>query len=75
VHGRAFDETMTVMELPLRYRLRLKSTNMQERLNEEIRRPERAHRINRSRNRGSRSHAEVDGLPTTGHFVESASFP
>jgi transposase-like protein len=41
----AFDDTMAVMELPLRYRRRLKSTNMQERLNEEIRRRERVIRI------------------------------
>ena len=41
----AFDDAMAVMELPLKYRRRLKSTNMQERLNEEIRRRERVIRI------------------------------
>jgi transposase-like protein len=41
----AFEDAMAVMELPLKYRRRLKSTNMQERLNEEIRRRERVIRI------------------------------
>lgn len=36
---------MTVLELPEKYRKRLRSTNMQERLNEEIRRRERVIRI------------------------------
>jgi transposase-like protein len=36
---------MAVMALPEKYRRRLKSTNMQERLNEEVRRRERVIRI------------------------------
>ncbi|NCO19980.1 MAG: IS256 family transposase [Gammaproteobacteria bacterium] len=40
-----FEDAMTVMELPEKYRKRLRSTNMQERLNEEIRRRERVIRI------------------------------
>lgn len=41
----AFDDAMAVLALPGKYRRRLKSTNMQERLNEEIRRRERVVRI------------------------------
>ncbi|MHB8144627.1 MAG: IS256 family transposase, partial [Vulcanimicrobiaceae bacterium] len=41
----AFDDATSVMCLPERYRKRLRSTNMQERLNEEIRRRERVVRI------------------------------
>lgn len=41
----AFDDAMAVMALPEKYRRRLRSTNMQERLNEEIRRRERVIRI------------------------------
>ncbi len=40
-----FEDAMAVMGLPERYRKRLSSTNMQERLNEEIRRRERVIRI------------------------------
>lgn len=40
-----FEDAMAVMALPEKYRRRLKSTNMQERLNEEIRRRERVIRI------------------------------
>lgn len=40
-----FDDAMAVMALPEKYRRRLKTTNMQERLNEEIRRRERVIRI------------------------------
>ena len=41
----AFDDAMSVMALPVRYRKRLRSTNMQERLNQEVRRRERVSRI------------------------------
>jgi len=41
----AFDDAIAVMALPEKYRKRLRSTNMQERLNEEIRRRERVVRI------------------------------
>jgi transposase-like protein len=41
----AFDDALSVLVLPEKYRRRLKSTNMQERLNEEIRRRERVIRI------------------------------
>ncbi|MDQ2681076.1 MAG: IS256 family transposase [Candidatus Eremiobacteraeota bacterium] len=41
----AFDDAMAVMCLPEKYRKRLRSTNMQERLNEEIRRRERVVRV------------------------------
>lgn len=41
----AFDDAMAVMSLPEKYRKRLRTTNMQERLNEEIRRRERVIRI------------------------------
>lgn len=41
----AFDDAMAVMELPEKYRKRLRTTNMQERLNEEVRRRERVIRI------------------------------
>ena len=41
----AFDDAMAVMALPLKYRKRLRSTNMQERLNQEVRRRERVIRI------------------------------
>ncbi len=41
----AFDDAMAVMCLPEKYRKRLRSTNMQERLNEEIRRRERVIRV------------------------------
>jgi transposase-like protein len=40
-----FEEAMAVMALPEKYRKRLRTTNMQERLNEEIRRRERVIRI------------------------------
>ena len=40
-----FNDAMAVMALPEKYRKRLRSTNMQERLNEEIRRRERVIRI------------------------------
>jgi transposase-like protein len=40
-----FEDAMAVMPLPDKYRGRLRSTNMQERLNEEIRRRERVIRI------------------------------
>ena len=40
-----FDDAMAVMVLPEKYRKRLRTTNMQERLNEEIRRRERIIRI------------------------------
>ena len=41
----AFDDALAVLALPEKYRRRLKSTNMQERLNEEIRRREKVIRI------------------------------
>ncbi len=41
----AFDDAVAVMGLPEKYRKRLRSTNMQERLNEEIRRRERVVRV------------------------------
>ena len=41
----AFDDAMAVMALPVKYRKRLRTTNMQERLNEEVRRRERVIRI------------------------------
>lgn len=41
----AFEDAMAVMALPEKYRCRLKSTNMVERLNEEVRRRERVIRI------------------------------
>ncbi len=41
----AFDDALSVLALPDKYRRRLKSTNMQERLNEEIRRREKVIRI------------------------------
>ena len=40
-----FEDTMAVMALPDKYRRRTRTTNMQERLNEEIRRRERVIRI------------------------------
>jgi putative transposase len=40
-----FEDAMAVMALPAKYRKRLRTTNMQERLNEEIRRRERVIRI------------------------------
>lgn len=40
-----FDDAMAVMSLPDKYRRRLRTTNMQERLNEEVRRRERVIRI------------------------------
>lgn len=42
-HG--LDDALAVMALPSKYRRRLKSTNMQERLNQEVRRRERVIRI------------------------------
>ena len=39
----AFDDATAMMHLPEKYRKRLRSTNMQERLNEEIRRRERVY--------------------------------
>jgi putative transposase len=42
---RGFDDAMAVMDLPRPYRKRLRTTNGQERLNEEIRRRERVIRI------------------------------
>ena len=41
----AFDDALAVMALPEKYRRRLRSTNLQERLNQEIRRRERVIRI------------------------------
>lgn len=41
----AFDDAMAIMTLPDKYRKRLRTTNMQERLNEEVRRRERVIRI------------------------------
>ena len=41
----AFEDAMAIMALPDKYRRRLRTTNMQERLNEEIRRRERVIRI------------------------------
>lgn len=41
----AFEDAMAVMALPDKYRKRLRTTNMQERLNEEIRRREKVIRI------------------------------
>jgi putative transposase len=41
----AFDDAMAVMALPEKYRKRLRTTNMQERLNQEVRRRERVIRI------------------------------
>jgi transposase-like protein len=41
----AFDDAMAVMALPEKYRKRLRTTNMQERINEEVRRRERVIRI------------------------------
>ena len=41
----AFEDAMAVMALPEKYRKRLRTTNMQERINEEIRRRERVIRI------------------------------
>lgn len=46
-----FEDTLSVLVLPEKYRKRLRTTNMQERLNEEIRRWERVIRI--FPNRGS----------------------
>ena len=40
-----FEDAMSVMVLPEKYRRRLKSTNMMERLNEEVRRRERVIRV------------------------------
>ena len=40
-----FEDAMAVMSLPEKYRKRLRSTNMQERLNEEVRRREKVIRI------------------------------
>lgn len=45
-----FEDAMAVMALPEKYRKRLRTTNMQERLNEEIRRRERVIRISRMMN-------------------------
>ena len=41
----AFEEAISVLSLPEHYRKRLRTTNSQERLNEEIRRRERVIRI------------------------------
>ncbi len=41
----AFEDALAILPLPEKYRRRLRSTNMQERLNEEIRRRERVIRI------------------------------
>jgi putative transposase len=41
----AFEDAMAIMALPEKYRKRLRTTNMQERLNEEVRRRERVIRI------------------------------
>lgn len=41
----AFEDMVAILPLPEKYRRRLRSTNMQERLNEEIRRRERVIRI------------------------------
>lgn len=40
-----FEDAMAVMSVPDKYRKRLRSTNMQERLSEEVRRRERVIRI------------------------------
>ena len=40
-----FEDAMAVMSLPAKYRIRFRTTNMQERLNQEIRRRERVIRI------------------------------
>ena len=40
-----FEESLTILSFPRKYRVRLRSTNSQERLNEEIRRRERVIRI------------------------------
>ena len=40
-----FEDAMAIMALPEKYRKRLRTTNMQERINEEIRRRERVSRI------------------------------
>ena len=42
---RGFDDTMSVMQLPLMYRKRLRTTNSVERMNQEIRRREKVIRI------------------------------
>jgi putative transposase len=42
---RGFDDTTAVLALPLVYRKRLRTTNVQERLNQELRRRERIIRI------------------------------
>lgn len=42
---KGFEDAMVVMSLPQKYRKRLRTTNMQERLNQEIRRRERVIRI------------------------------
>ena len=39
------DDALAVLALPVKYRLRLRTTHMQERLNEEVRRRERVIRI------------------------------
>ena len=40
-----FEESLTILSFPRKYRIRLRSTNSQERLNEEVRRRERVIRI------------------------------
>ena len=40
-----FEESLTILSFPRKYRVRLRSTNSQERLNEEVRRRERVIRI------------------------------
>jgi transposase-like protein len=40
-----FEESLTILSFPRKYRVRLRSTNFQERLNEEVQRRERVIRI------------------------------
>lgn len=66
-----FDDAMAVMALPERYRKRLRTTNALERLNEEIRRRERAIRIFPNAKSAERLIGavlmEIDEAWTTGH--------
>ena len=66
-----FDDAMAVMALPERYRKRLRTTNALERLNEEIRRRERAIRIFPNTKSAERLIGavlmEIDEAWTTGH--------
>ena len=51
----AFEDAMAIMTLPEKYRKRLRTTNMQERLNEEVRRRERVIRIFPNDQRGGKN--------------------